>query len=82
MGTGAGSCYLAVAPSHQGRGLGRAMMTAAEDWLAARGAGKVQLMVRTENGVARGFYDALGYEVQATTVLGRWLERGTSEQTE
>ena len=74
--------YLAVAPSHQGRGFGRAMMTAAEEWLVARGAGKVQLMVRTENGVARGFYDALGYEAQATTVLGRWLERGTSEQTE
>ena len=39
-------------------------------------------MVRTENGVARGFYDALGYEAQATLVLGRWLERETSEQTE
>jgi GNAT superfamily N-acetyltransferase len=43
------------------RGLGRAMMTAAEEWLAARGAGKVQLMVRTENSSARAFYDALGY---------------------
>ena len=53
-----------------------------DEWLVARGAGKVQLMVRTENGVARGFYDALGYEAQATTVLGRWLERETSEQTE
>jgi ribosomal protein S18 acetylase RimI-like enzyme len=53
--------YLTVVPARQGRGLGRAMMTAAEEWLAARGAGKVQLMVRTENSSARAFYDALGY---------------------
>ena len=74
--------YVAVAPSHQGYGLGRAMMTAAEAWLAAQGAGKVQLMVRAENDAARGFYRALGYEQQAIEVLGRWLNDRKADRVE
>ncbi|WP_414652803.1 GNAT family acetyltransferase [Hansschlegelia sp.] len=53
--------YLAVDPEHQGRGFGRAMMEAAERWLAARGVWKLQLLVRGDNAAARGFYEALGY---------------------
>jgi len=65
--------YLAVSPVRQARGHGREMMAEADLWLAARGAPKVQLMVRRENQKASAFYDALGYERQDVTVFGKWL---------
>jgi ribosomal protein S18 acetylase RimI-like enzyme len=65
--------YLAVEPGWQRKGIGRQMMLAAEDWLKVRDAPKIQLMVRHDNGAALGFYEALGYAVQETTVLGRRL---------
>ncbi len=66
--------YLAVEPVWRRRGIGRGMMLAAEDWLKERDAPKVQFMVRHDNSVALGFYEALGYAVQETTVLGRRLD--------
>ena len=63
--------YLATAPDRRGQGIGRALMTAAEDWLKALGSPKIQLMVRGDNAVARGFYDALGYELQDVVTLGK-----------
>ena len=65
--------YLAVAPERRGSGLGRALMTAAEQWLRDAGVPKVQLMVRTSNQAIQAFYARLGYEDQETVVLGRWL---------
>jgi len=67
--------YLAVAPSERGTGLGRALMTAAEEWVAKRGVPKLMLMVRSSNAAVLGFYDALGYAVEDTAVLSRWLDR-------
>ncbi len=67
--------YLAVAPDVQRGGLGRRMMAAAEAWLSARGAPKIQLMVREENAAVAAFYERLGYELQPTKVFGRWLPR-------
>ena len=64
--------YLAVNPSTQGTVVARALIGAAETWLAERGARKVQLMVRSGNPAA-GLYDHLGYEPQDTAVYGRWL---------
>lgn len=64
--------YLAVAPGRRGEGIGARLLEAAEDWLRAAGARKVQLMVREGNPVF-GFYERAGYEVQHVTVLGRWL---------
>lgn len=66
--------YLAVAPGHRRRGLGRALMSAAEEWVQARGIPKLQLMVRTDNGEAVAFYERLGYAVQDTQVLGRFFD--------
>jgi ribosomal protein S18 acetylase RimI-like enzyme len=66
--------YLAVDPKAQRRGHGRALVGAAEAWLAARGIPKVQLMIRPENTSVRTFYKALGYYVQPTTLLARWLD--------
>ena len=63
--------YLAVAEQFRRKGLGKAMMAAAEKWLKEKGAPKVQLMVRDDNAAANGFYDALGFEVQPVTVLGK-----------
>jgi ribosomal protein S18 acetylase RimI-like enzyme len=63
--------YLGVAPAHQRSGLGRKLMQACEDWIKARGHPKIQLMVRTENAGAIGFYEALGYERADTVVLGK-----------
>lgn len=65
--------YLAVAPAARRVGLGRALMTAAEEWLRARGCPKVQLMVREDNAEALGFHEALGLERQGVVTLGRFL---------
>src|SRR5699024_9292872 len=64
--------YFATHPRTRGTGYGRQMLAAAEEWLAAHGARKVQLMVRQDNPVA-SFYTRRGYTDQAVTVLGRWL---------
>ena len=66
--------YLAVDPEQRRSGLGRALMQAAEAWLAACGAPKIQLMVRADNAEAMGFYAALGLETQSVEVLGRRLD--------
>lgn len=68
--------YVAVAPELRNTGLGRAAVVAAEAWLVARGARKIQLMVRTTNTEVLGFYERLGYADQECTVLGRWVESG------
>jgi ribosomal protein S18 acetylase RimI-like enzyme len=61
--------YLGVAPDRRGEGLGEALMRAAEAWVRARGMPKLQLMVRDDNKAALGFYEAIGYKVEPTTVL-------------
>lgn len=66
--------YLAVALDARRNGLGRALMAAAEDWLRARGAPKIQLMVREDNDAALGFYESLGLERQKVVTLGRFLK--------
>lgn len=68
--------YLAVAPDRQGGGLGRAMMDAAEAWVAARGAWKLQLLVRDDNRAARGFYERLGYRDTRTVCFQKILTPG------
>ena len=52
---------LAVAPPYQGRGLGRAVVTAGVEWLRARGARTIGLetMPRTMDNI--GFYSSLGF---------------------
>ena len=65
--------YLASDPARRGRGIGRKLMIAAEDWLRGRDCPKIQLMVRSDNVEAKGFYAALGYEVQDVETIGRRL---------
>ena len=66
--------YLAVSSSRQGAGIGRLLMRGSEHWLSARGCPKIQLMVRGDNAGARGFYAALGYDVQDVVTIGRRLD--------
>lgn len=54
--------YLAVANTDQGKGYGRLLMDAAENWLRIRGVWKLNLLVRSDNHVATGFYDSIGYK--------------------
>lgn len=66
--------YLAVDPAAQGQGLGRQMMKECEDWILAQGIPKLQLMVRSGNAAAMGFYLKLGYTDAEVVVLGRRLD--------
>lgn len=66
--------YMAVRAQERGRGHGQRLLQACEQWVAARGVPKVQLMVRDGNDVIVSFYERLGYERSAVTVLGRRLE--------
>lgn len=66
--------YVAVDPSSQGKGLGRTMMAAAEDWLRNAGVPKLQLLVRRENAKAGAFYQSLGYEESTSVMLAKWLD--------
>lgn len=66
--------YLAVRTDERGRGLGRALVRACEQWVAARGVPKVQLMVRSGNHEVVSFYAGLGYEQSDVVVLGRRLD--------
>jgi len=68
--------YLCVDPDLRHRGAGRAMMDAATAWLGEAGVSKVQLMVRSDNTAALGFYDALGFATEEVTVRSRWLAGG------
>jgi ribosomal protein S18 acetylase RimI-like enzyme len=66
--------YVAVDPARQGKGLGRTIMAAAEDWLREAGVPKLQLLVRRENVKANAFYQSLGYEESTSVMLAKWLD--------
>ena len=66
--------YLGVDPEFQRQGLGRGMMEAAEQWLRARRAPKLQLMIRDGNVAATAFYEALGLERQPVITMGKRLD--------
>ena len=63
--------YVGVAPAHQGRGVGRVLVAAAEGRLRTRGVAKALLMVRRENDAVRGFYASVGFAEEDVVVLGR-----------
>lgn len=66
--------YLGVAPHHQKSGNARLLMAQCENWLRARSIPKLNLMIRTSNEAATGFYDALGYEIDSVVVRSTRLE--------
>ena len=66
--------YVAVDPARQGKGYGRAIMNAAEDWLRATGIEKLQLLVRPGNTQVKAFYESLGYGEQPRIIFAKWLD--------
>ena len=69
-----GVYYVAADPALRGKGYGRAIMQAAEDWLRAAGIPKLQLLVRRENSGVAAFYQSIGYEEAQTIVFAKWLD--------
>ena len=64
--------YVTADPEHRFKGYGRAIMSAAEDWLRARGIAKLQLMVRKDNTKVHAFYQSIGYYNQETVTFAKW----------
>lgn len=67
--------YLAIAPDHQRKGLGRIMMDEVERLLRLEGCPKINLQVRKDNAAVIKFYESLGYSVDKAVSLGKRLER-------
>jgi len=65
--------YLAVAPDHQGHGLGARLMAWVEAKFTEAGCPKVSLLVRTTNAPVLAFYRRLGYAVDDVVALGKRL---------
>jgi hypothetical protein len=65
--------YLAVAKAERRRGYGARLVRAAEDWLAARQAPKLQMLIRAENQAVIAFYETLGYRRSDAVMLQRAL---------
>jgi ribosomal protein S18 acetylase RimI-like enzyme len=66
--------YVSVDPAWQKRGLGAALVAAAEAWLEARGVWKVNLLVRRGNEGALGFYAGQGYETGSSVQIEKWID--------
>ncbi|MGA9852539.1 MAG: N-acetyltransferase [Gammaproteobacteria bacterium] len=60
---------IAIDHTHRGRGIGRALLTVAEDVARTHGAISLRLEVREDNHVAVRLYEKLGYQP-----LGRYLD--------
>ena len=61
---------VAVAPEHRRRGTGTALVRHAVGALRAAGCVKVNLQIRATNAAVRGFYEALGFEVEERLSMG------------
>ncbi|HEY0946921.1 MAG TPA: GNAT family acetyltransferase [Opitutaceae bacterium] len=66
--------YLAVEPTRQRLGRGRALMEAAGQLLRAAGCPKINLQVRTTNADVITFYERIGFKRDDVVSLGKRLE--------
>jgi len=71
---------LAVAQRHQRRGIGRALMQAAESWASEKGIDQIELSVWEFNDQARAFYAALGYHTASLKMWRRGIGREASTE--
>lgn len=63
---------LDVGPAFRRRGVGTALVKAVEARARGEGVRSVNLEVATENGVAIGLYERLGYRRQGRPIVDRW----------
>ena len=61
---GSAHIFLAVIRAFWGRGVGRALFQALEDWARTQGLHRLELTVQVHNDRARALYEKLGYEVE------------------
>jgi ribosomal protein S18 acetylase RimI-like enzyme len=66
--------YVAVDPARQRRGIGSALVRAAEQWLKERNVPKVHLMVRETNEAVTAFYRRIGYDLMPRINMQKWLK--------
>ena len=66
--------YVASDPASRGKGFGRQMVQAAEDWLRKRNILKAQLLVRETNTKVVSFYQHLNFEIAPRVVMSKWLK--------
>jgi ribosomal protein S18 acetylase RimI-like enzyme len=65
--------HLAVVPDARHRGLGRAMMAAAEQRLRVLGCMKINLQIVAANAGVVRFYERIGYKVEPRISMGKSL---------
>ena len=67
---------IAVARSHEGRGVGRQLVDAALRWFAEQGAEQVDVVTQQRNIAAMRFYEACGFSISRVEPwFHRWFER-------
>ena len=66
--------YVSVDPECRGKGFGRNIMAAAEQWLRERGILKLMLVVRRDNAKVQAFYETLDYSEQDRLLYAKWLD--------
>lgn len=66
--------YLAVEPGLQRAGHGKAMLAAAENWLRARNAPKLMVLVAEANAKVMSFYETLGFTRSPVVTMGKLLK--------
>jgi ribosomal protein S18 acetylase RimI-like enzyme len=66
--------YVSVDPECRGKGYGRIIMAAAEQWLRERGIQKLMLLVRRDNTKVQAFYETLDYSEQDRILYAKWLD--------
>lgn len=70
-----------VAPSHQGRGIGRAVVSALIEHARERGCTEAWVLTDNENAAARGLYRAVGGTEQSSVMVTFPLDPETSQKS-
>ncbi len=65
--------YLAVDPSHQRKGYGKAIMEEIEERVEAKGAPKINIQIRSTNESVIDFYKSIGYKTDDVIGMGKRL---------
>lgn len=73
--------YVSVDPARRGHGVGRDLVRAAEEWLAARDVIDIHLTVRSGNGDVVRFYERIGYGAVPSIMMEKVLPKPAGRLT-